>query len=158
MHRNSNFVFGTVLSLFFLSALKSFADERITPIPFWGIEDCQVVGKSADIRLSTDGHLSHQTIHFRLVSDVPLKKAPEMQLNTAKFTGFDLEGTGQGFGFEMLYTPMQASYFLHENATLVIGYEPIYTDADGKHYTYHAQFPMNDLPALLAEVVERCPR
>lgn len=161
MHQNKILSYAIVLSVFFISVMNAYAEESEQPFigePFWKIENCRVVGKSADIRLISDGHLSHQTIHFRLISDVPLKKAPEMQLNTAKFTGFNLEGTGQGFGFEMVYTPMQVSYLLHENASLIIGYEPIYTDADGKYYTYHAVFPMNELPSLLAEVVQICPR
>lgn len=149
---------------FFVSfsvVILSFTQNAFTTEPedsFWKIEDCRVVGKSADIQLMTDGHLSHQTIHFRLVSDVPLKKAPELQLNTAKFTGFELEGTGRGFGFEMVYTPKQVSYLMDKNAALVVGYEPAYTDMDGNFYTYHSVFPMTHLAGKIAEVVAKCPR
>lgn len=156
MARNRLRFFVPLLGSFILNNLNAMADE--IKEDFWKIEDCRVVGKSADIRLSTDGHLSHQTIHFRLVSDVPLKKAPELQLNTAKFTGFELEGTGRGFGFEMLYTPIQVSYLVHDNAALVVGYEPSYTNMDGNFYTYHSVFPMTELPMKIAEVVELCPR
>ncbi|MAI08137.1 MAG: hypothetical protein CMF61_04170 [Magnetococcales bacterium] len=125
---------------------------------FWKTDNCRIVGKSADIELSTDGILSHQKIHFRIVSDVPLKQAPELQLNTAKFTGFELEGSGRGFGFEMVYTPMQVSYLMHKNAALVVEYEPIYTDMDGEFYAYHAMFPMNELPGLIAKISQHCKR
>lgn len=156
MHKQQIHVLCFALSVFCFNALNAKAEEPSKP--FWETDNCRIIGKSADIELATDGMLSHQTIHFRLKSDVPLKKAPELQLNTAKFTGFELEGSGRGFGFEMVYTPMQVSYLMHENAALVVEYEPIYTDMDGEYYAYHAMFPMNELPGLIAKVSERCKR
>tara|TARA_R110000868_G_scaffold190862_1_gene434799 strand:- start:101324 stop:101830 length:507 start_codon:yes stop_codon:yes gene_type:complete len=123
---------------------------------FWQVNDCRITGTSADITLSTDASISFNRVHFRLVSDVPLKNAPELQLNTARFTGFDLEGSGSGFGFEMEYSPMQVSYFLKPEATLVAAYEPIYAEEDGGFYTYHAAFPMYELPELIAQVADDC--
>ncbi|MFT7433250.1 MAG: hypothetical protein ACI9TY_000878 [Alphaproteobacteria bacterium] len=123
---------------------------------FWQINECRITGTSADITLSTDASISHSRVHFRLVSAVPLINAPELQLNTARFTGFDIEGSGSGFGFEAEYSPRQVSYFLKPGATLVAAYQPIYAEEDGGFYTYHAAFPMQELPALIAEVSESC--
>ena len=148
----NGFLFMVCLSFFNVLSQISTAEEDV----FWSIEGCKVVGKSADVTLSTDGHLSHQSIHFRMVSDVPLKEAPLLELNTAKFTGFDIEGTGRGFGFEMVYTPKQVSYLLHENAALIVGYQPAYTEADGWYYTYHAMFPTQKLPEMIAKLSKDC--
>lgn len=122
---------------------------------FWKINHCSISGTSADITLSTDASISNNKVHFKLKSAVPLKNAPEIELNTARFTGFDLEGTGSGFGFEVEYTPMQVSYLLKPEAALVAAYKPIYAD-DGSFYTYHAIFPMQELPALIAKISENC--
>lgn len=156
MHKQQLYVLSFALSVFVFNVLNTQAKSSVSG--FWNVDDCRITGKSADIELSTDAMLSHQSIHFRLISDVPLKQAPELQLNTAKFTGFELEGSGRGFGFEMVYTPMQVSYLMHENAALIVEYEPIYSDMDGEFYAYHAMFPMNELPSLIADVSARCKR
>lgn len=117
----------------------------------WFTADCRLSAARADLTLSTDGRLSHDTLRFVVTSGPALAAPPEIVVWGVGGFDLNIEGRDRTFSFELPYGPREVADMMNDKVFLVFSYKPAGADRALK-----AVFPARELPEAITELANGC--